>query len=224
MILHPHLTEEDMYTNLDIRTMREVVKMGNSITNMVQLIGDCPSLNQSGMMPLLDLQCWVEGNQLLYQHYRKPMTNPLLMMELSAMPAEMKRTALTQEVVRIRKNCHPGLPWATQVKRLNNFSDRMSRSGYSEMYRFQVIKSGIEGLDQMLEVEKFGGRPINRSRLWEEDLRQQKKDSLKRNWFRKGGYHVPLFVPHTPGGELVKRMKAKEAENNQGRKLRFMIP
>ena len=32
---------------------------------------------------------------------------------------------------------------------------------------------------------------------------------------------MPLFVPHTPRGELVKRMKKKETENNQGRKIRF---
>ena len=85
------------------------------------------------------------------------------MMELSAMPAEMKRTALTQEVIRIRKNCHPGLPWATTVKHLNNFSDRMRMSGYSESYRFQILKAGVEGFDQMLVVENTVGRPVNRS-------------------------------------------------------------
>ena len=44
-----------------------------------------------------------------------------------------------------------------------------------------------------------------------------------KSWFRKGGYHVPLFVPHTPGEELVKKIKEKEAENNQGRRVRFKI-
>ena len=32
-----------------------------------------------------------------------------------------------------------------------------------------------------------------------------------------------MFVPHTPGGELAKRMKVKESENNQGRPIRFKI-
>ena len=49
------------------------------------------------------------------------MANALLMMEMSAMPATMKRTALTQEVVRIRRNTHPGLPWANTVSHLNSF-------------------------------------------------------------------------------------------------------
>ena len=42
-------------------------------------------------------------------------------------------------------------------------------------------------------------------------------------WFKKGGFDLPLFVPHTPRGELAKRMRKKEGENNQGRKIRFRI-
>ena len=60
-------------------------------------------------------------------------------------------------------------------------------------------------------------------RSWEEDRRQRSKELQPKSWFRKGGYDVPLFVPHTPGEELVKRIRAKEAENNQGRRTRFKI-
>ena len=125
MILHPHLVEEDRDIPGDIRTMREVVNMANSITTMVQFTGDSPSLNKSGKMPLLDLQVLVDNNKLWFEHYRKPMANPLLMMNISAMPDIMKRMALTQEVVRIRRNTHPDLPWSYTVRHLDNFSDRM---------------------------------------------------------------------------------------------------
>ena len=56
---------------------------------------DCPSLNPSAIMLLLELQCWVEGNKLLYKHFRKPMAKPLLT-EMLAMPVKLRRTALTQ--------------------------------------------------------------------------------------------------------------------------------
>ena len=110
--------EQDRDTPGDLRTMREVVKMANSITIMVQFTGDCPSLNESGKMPLLDPQVWIDNNKLMYEHYQMPMANPLLMVEISAMPANMKRMALTQEVVRIRRNTHHDLPWASTVKHL----------------------------------------------------------------------------------------------------------
>ena len=75
----------------------------------------------------------------------------------------------------------------------------------------------------MIEASKNGGQPINWARTWEQDTRQKKKELQGRNWYRQGGYDVPLFVPHTPGGELAIRMRAKEQENNQGRTIRFKI-
>ena len=223
MVFLPHLVEEDREVEADFRTMREVVKMGNSLDKTIQLTGDCPSANMNGKMPLLNLQVWVEDNKVLYENYRKPVANELLMLEMSAMPAGMKRTVLTQEVIRIRRNIHPGLPWETTVEHLNNFSKRLRLSGYKQDYRYQIIKSGVEGFDKMLAVEREGGRPINAPRTWEEDKRQKKKYFQKTSWFRKGGYDVPLFVPHTPRGELAKRMRTVEAQNNQGRKIRFKI-
>ena len=126
---------------------------------------------------------------------------------------------LTQEVVRIRRNISLELPWETTVKHLNNFSARMRASGYGEKYRLEVIKSGVEGFEKMVMEEKNGGRPINQRRTWNEDQRQKKKELQKKNWYRSGGFDVPLFVPHTPNGELAKRMKEVEAKNQQGRKI-----
>ena len=122
----------------------------------------------------------MEDGVLLYEHYRKPMANPLMMLEMSAMPANMKRTVLTQEVIRIRRNISKKLPWETTVKHLDDFSERMKLSGYNEDYRYQVVKSGVEGFDKMLEEEENGGRPINRPKSWEEDKRQRKKELQKR--------------------------------------------
>ena len=207
----------------DTRTAREIAKMGSSISQMISLTWDCPSNNENKKMALLDTEVWVEENVVWYEHYRKPMANPLLMMEISAMPAKVKRTTMVQEVVRIRRNTRPGLPWDVTVKHLNEFCKRMKSSGYNEHYRFQVLKSGMEGYEKMLEIERRGGRPVNRLRSWGEDARQKKKELQGKVWFRRGGHDVPLFVPHTPHGELARRIKEKEAQNNQGRKIRFKI-
>ena len=135
----------------------------------------------------INTQVWVEDNKVQFEHYRKPSANPLLMLEMSAMPANVKRSVLTQEVVTIMKNISPALPWSVTVKHLNHFSQRMQASGYDERYRFQIIKSGVAGY----EKEESGGRPFNTPRSWEEDLRQKKKHIQKKSWFSKGGFHVP---------------------------------
>ena len=59
MVFLPHLVKEDEEVQADMRTMREVVRMGNSLSDMIQLTGDCPSANENGKMPLLNTQVWV---------------------------------------------------------------------------------------------------------------------------------------------------------------------
>ena len=116
------------------------------------------------------------------------------------MPDIMKRTALTQEVVRIRRNTHPDLPWSYTVRHLDKFSDRMQMSGNSQDFRFQVIKSGIDGYDKTKGLDLEGGRPVNRPRSWEENKRQCRKEIEKKNWFRKGGTMYPcLYLTHQEG-------------------------
>jgi hypothetical protein len=188
-----------MEVSSDIRTAKEVAKMGSSISDMITLTWDCPANNENKRMALLNTEVWVEENQVWYEHYRKPMANPLLMMEMSAMPAKVKRTTLVQEVVTIRRNIRPGLPWDVTVKHLDNFCKRMKASGYNQQYRYQVLKSGMEGFERMLETERRGGRPVNRLRSWGEDERQKKKELQGKNWFRAGGFDV-VCSTHTKGG------------------------
>jgi hypothetical protein len=77
------------------------------------------------------------------------------------------------------------------VEHLDAFSGRLRASGYDETYRMRVIKSEVEGFDRMAEVARSGGRPINRPRTWEEDLRHKKKELKKQDWFRPGGFLIP---------------------------------
>ena len=133
--------------------------MGNSLSGMIQLTGDCPSANENGKMPLLNTQVWVEENKLLHENYRKPMANPLTMLAMSAMPSKMKRTVLTQEVVRIRRNISLELPWETTVKHLNDFSQRMRASGYGDIMK--VTGTFNEPLDRQImervQISNFKG-------------------------------------------------------------------
>ena len=55
----------------------------------------------------------------------------------------------------------------------------MKLLGYNQDFRYQVIKSGVEGYDKMLEIEKSGGWPVNRPKSWEVDKRQSKKQLEK---------------------------------------------
>ena len=115
--------------------------------------------------------------------YRKHMATPFPMTDMSTMPSKVKKTMMVQEVVRIRRDLRQGLPWNVTVKHLNNFCQRMKASRYDQSNRFQVLKSGVEGFEKMLEVKRGGGRPINRQRSWEEEERQKKKELQSKVWY-----------------------------------------
>ena len=135
--------------------------MANTIAESIQWEEATPSKSPGGKLPILDLQCWSEekpgGSKVFYEFYRKPMANKLIMMYQSAMPERIKRTTLSQEVIRILRNCHPDLPWKQKLVHLNKLTERMRDSGYPEKIREEVIEYGLQGYERMLEVEKAGG-------------------------------------------------------------------
>ena len=67
-------------------------------------------MNESGWMPLLDLQVMVKNNKILFKFFKKSMSSKYVMMQSSAMPMKIKRNALVQEVIRRLRNtsrsCH----------------------------------------------------------------------------------------------------------------------
>ena len=63
------------------------------------------------------------------------MANFLVMLHNSAMPTKVKRTVLTQEVIRVLRNCRLELPWEEKAKFLTELAVRMKSSGYNEKFR-----------------------------------------------------------------------------------------
>ena len=90
MTMKPELVEEDRDRPGDLRTMREIVRLGSSINPDVQLPGDCPCKHTSGNMPVLDTQLWLKNGKVMFEHYLEPMAGPLVMPECSVMPVKDK--------------------------------------------------------------------------------------------------------------------------------------
>ena len=139
------------------------------------------------------------------------------------MPEKVKRTTLSQEVIRILRNCHPNLPWQSKLQHLNEFTERMKDSGYPETMRYEVIQSGLKGNEKMLEVEQGGERPVNRLQKLEETGRKKQKEIKKDNWYRNGMPSTGLFVLCSPGGILARKLKGVEARDAEDRGWRVKI-
>ena len=65
------LIHEDEAIEDDLRTMNLLKTIANKITNCIQFTIDCPSLNQDGKVPVLDLAVSVENGQIVHDPVRQ---------------------------------------------------------------------------------------------------------------------------------------------------------
>ena len=56
--------DEDKYLPADFRTAKLLRQIANTIIPMIKMKEDVPSNYQSGKLPILDLEVWVQGNRI----------------------------------------------------------------------------------------------------------------------------------------------------------------
>lgn len=232
MLIDQDKVEEDRNCQDDVRTMREVTRMANSICPIIQMTSDCPGNYGDQKMPLLDLKVWMSGGagrqRVMFEFYRKPMATRLLIMARSAMPSRTKRASLTQEALRIMRNCCPDIPWERRAELLSDFCLRMKISGYPQLYRKGIIESTLAAWDKILEEDRTGERPLYRERAWRREERQKEKEKKAAGWYKQLGgkkSDFPIFCPMSPGGRLAERWRkvAEEVRRASGGKVRPTI-
>jgi hypothetical protein len=132
------------------------------------------------------------------------------MLARSAMADRTKRSTLTQEAIRILRNCSLSVPWSRRAELLSDFCLRLKLSGYTERFRETVVRSALAAWSKLLELDRTGERPLYRERGWRREERSSQKERKKKNWFRKLGGQIndfALFCPMSPGGRLAARWK-----------------
>jgi len=227
--------EEDKEGNRESEGMKLFQKIGNGVSKSIKLEIDHPSRHRERKMPLLDVKVWLEDydaknddergddergedekgeessqrKMIMYEHYRKEVATKMTIHARSALPHNQKRNILTQEVIRILKNCSQALPWDTKAKHLEDLAQRMQFSGHDKKFRKEVIKSGLKAYRKMEDEHKAGRTPLHRPRGWYRQEREKMKRRKKENWYRKGGYETPIFIAATPNGKLKKRLQEK---------------
>ena len=174
-----------------------------------------PLNSPGGRLPILDLQCWHSDtsgkSKIFYTFYRKPLANQLFN---SAMPEQMKRTTLSQEVIRILRNCYPDLPWEEKLVHLKALTERLRDSGYPERMRAQIVESGINRWNKIKETERNGERPVNRllARSFDKWERRKQRMKKRQNLYKNDMYSTVLIhALHTLKytGQTTKRSGGK---------------
>ena len=193
----------------DERTMKFLQSVANSIHPSIRMTIDYPTKYEEGKVPMLNVKMWIGefgGRlQIMYEHYEKEMATKAVLHASSAIPFKMKRTVLTQEMLRIMLHCSKDLPREEVLKHQNNFMRKMQYSGYDKTFRYTVVKSAKNAYETIRENEERGIRPMHRPKTWRRVERMAEKEEKKKIWYKRGGFDSVLFIPTTPEGKL-KRM------------------
>ena len=186
-------------------TMGLVKEIGESLDPTIKLTIDNPTNYEDGKMPVLDIKVNVnelENNRIDFQFFEKPTKNPKVLLAKSALNDKSKRTILTQECLRRIRNTKKELGEEVRNEHLNKFMLKLKNSGYSQTYRKQILDSALKAYEKMVADDLSGKKPLYRSRDWDNEDRNTKKNDKKLNWWKneksKIKYTSILFVPPTP--------------------------
>ena len=128
---------QDSHRHKDEMCMELLKEVGNSIHSSIQIEVDYPSRHDDNLMPILHLKVWIDRknvimngkdctvNVILHEFYAKEVSSKMMLSSCSALPMKVKRTMLTQEVLRVLLNCNPEIPWERTVDHVNNMIKRM---------------------------------------------------------------------------------------------------
>ena len=213
---------KDESINADERLAKILLDIANSVLPCVKMEGDWPSKNADGKLPILDMKVWTNRDgTILYQHYEKQVSSKTVLHSKSAHSAACKRSVHTQEVLRRLLNCSRSLEWETQVAPvITEYMKRMKTAGYKERYRKTVLDHALRIYDGKWKAHDEGTRPIYRAKDYQKGERKEAKEKKRHQWAKKGGHIAPIFVPATPGSQLLKEMReVAEKESKDGIKL-----
>ena len=202
-------------------TIEKIKEIGESIHRSIKLTKEVPSEHEDRKLPVLDLKTWIEeteiegerSHKVLHEFYMKDVSSRAVIHRDAALSMKDKRTILTQECLRIIKNCHELIGEERQAEHLTYFMKRMQAAGYDKSFRAQVLRSALAAKDKMKTDERNGKRPMHRPRGWKRNERRKEKKKKAREWYKTGGNESVLFVTATPGSELKELLQKEIAKS-----------
>ena len=176
-------------------------EMASLLLPGIRFTTDLPSRYQSGKVPMLDLQVWIErsgpGTIIRHTYYEKQVTSPLVFHNRGACPTRQKIVVLAEEAKRRLYNQDRQHSPEDRMKDLQHFTQKLIDSDYGKETRREILKAGVKRFYRLLLQEAAGGRAVYRS--LEDMLPQRRIKQLKtKTWFQpaRGGSKISTSKDH----------------------------
>ena len=191
----------------DQMTAGKIVEIADSVRpGMLEFEADYASKNESGKLPILDLECWMEDDLVKTTFYKKSVATDSLITPKSGFTNRVTRNILVQEGVRRLVNCSPDLPASQRLHHLSLFSLLMKKSGHCQSFRQNIITRAL----QLYNIRRQGTLYRSREQIQE----ARKSRSTKSSWFKKSGADAVINIPPSVNEELASQVKRKVDQLN----------
>ena len=217
--------------NPEVITFYILSQIANDIDSMISFTYDVPSNYEPKMVPILDLNVYLnQDGYIMHEFYEKPTNSNLVILANSALSFKVKRTVFTQECLRRLRNTSLSLGPDVANKFLSKYMLKLKDSGYSQKFRAEIIRSAKNAFNLQIQNDRKGIRPLFRDK--KRILQDQKEKGVGViDWWNKAYYEdsnkqrfsTILFVPPTPGAKLAKQMQKREAELNAHSDTRIKV-
>ena len=135
MVWSKESEKEDENVRGDVRTAIIMKELANDIDPDIKMKIDTPSLNQTGRLPVLDLEVWMTYEngvaRLKHKFYEKPMASGFVIHKNSALSWNTKKNALVGEVRRRVLNTSSDIFNEEGPEMMDKFCYKMLKSGYN---------------------------------------------------------------------------------------------
>ena len=126
-----------------------VMNVANGIHKWIQFTGVSAGDSDTGEIPMLDFQLRVEhlseGETVRFRYYEKPCTSDRVLAMDSAMSMKQKVQSLSNEILRRLRNTDRMTAQEEKAATLKILMLKLSRSGYPQPVRLQILRAGIRG-------------------------------------------------------------------------------
>ena len=144
LVVYDDKVHEDKLVPDDLRTMRVIQNIANTIDETINVTFDVPSNYDDGRVPILDVKVRVdENNRIEHIFYKKPVANRLGTLKTAAYSMQSKMNILTQECFRRLHNTSDFVDSEIKMNILNTFMEDLKLSGYNEKERRDILLGGI---------------------------------------------------------------------------------
>ena len=210
MVWSKESEKEDENVLGDVRTALIMKELANDLDPDIKMKIDTPSLNQTGRLPVLDLEVWMTYEngiaRIKHKFYEKPMASGYVIHKNSALSWKTKKNALVGEVRRRILNTSYDVFDIEGPEMMDKLCYKMLKSGYNQWERNIIISEGMSCVANIKEKVENGERPLYRMGEWKKLERGIQKIRKGKSWYGKSTETV-LFVQATPNEELRKQVQ-----------------